>query len=160
MEEFLLRAKVTCWDSIKNVTYNKWVEGYLNLNALTDVGPQFVFAEPEINEPVYLNNWDLVCYSPKKYGAFIPETVGRWTGLVDKNSKKIFEGDIVKTKYGRLCIVVWFSTPTYCGWDLKPVNTMDNCNHTKAPDSYDLWKRKNLEVVGNVYDNQDILKGE
>ena len=41
----------------------------------------------------------------------IPETVCQYVGITDKNSKKIFENDVVKTKYGRLCQVVWASSP-------------------------------------------------
>ena len=82
-----------------------------------------------------------------------PETVGRFTGRKDKNGKMIFEDDVVKTKYGRLCVVEWFSSPSHCGWDLSPLNTVQNCVHTKAPDSYDIWKSENLEVVGNMHDD-------
>ena len=85
-------------------------------------------------------------------------TVGQYTGMVDKNGTKIFEGDIVKTKYGRLCIVVWFASPQHNGWDLTPVDTIGNIRHTKCPDSYDLYKRDNLEVIGNIHDNPELMK--
>ena len=88
------------------------------------------------------------------------ETVGQFIGINDKTGKKIFEGDVVKTKYGRLCIVEPFDSPNYLGWDLTPVNTIENCLHTRAPDSYDIWKPKHLEVVGNIYDNPEYLKGD
>lgn len=86
------------------------------------------------------------------------DTLGQFTGLYDKNGKKIFEGDVVKTKFGRLCIVEWFSTRAYCGWDLRPVDTVDNIVHTKPPTEYDLWEDKNLEVVGNIHDNPEFRK--
>ena len=86
----------------------------------------------------------------------IPETVGQFV-LPDKNGKEIFEGDIVKTKYGRLCIVVWFSSPAHCGWDLKPIGSAENCIGTKAPDRSDLYKSCNLEVIGNIHDNPELL---
>ena len=74
------------------------------------------------------------------------ETVSRYTGITDRNNVKIFENDIVKTKYGRLCKVIWFSSPSYQGWDLLPIES----EHEK-PSERDLWN--NLEVVGNVFDN-------
>ena len=90
----------------------------------------------------------------------IPETIGQYTGVDDKHMKNIFNGDIVKTKYGRLCVVEWFSSSKYCGWDMMPVGTVNNILHTKAPDENDIWHFENIEVVGNIYDNPELLKGE
>lgn len=84
------------------------------------------------------------------------KTVGQYTGMVDKNGTKIFEGDVVRTKYGRLCVVVWFSSNGCIGWDLMPVDTVENCVHTKAPDAYDVFKKDNLEVIGNIHDNPEF----
>lgn len=86
------------------------------------------------------------------------ETVGQYTGLIDKNGKQIFEGDVVRTKYGRLCIVVWFSTRAYSGWDLTVVNHYDNVRYTKPPTDHDMWDSNNLEVIGNIHDNPEYLE--
>lgn len=90
----------------------------------------------------------------------IPETIGQYTGVDDKRMKNIFNGDIVKTKYGRLCVIEWFYSRKHCGWDMIPVGTVNNILHTKSPDEYDLWHFENLEVVGNIHDNPELLKGE
>lgn len=88
----------------------------------------------------------------------IPETVGQFTGMFDKNDKMIFEGDIVKTKYGRLCTVVWFSSQVCSGWDLASILTLENCAYTRYPDAIDLCKKENLEIIGNIHDNPELLE--
>lgn len=75
----------------------------------------------------------------------------QYIGVKDKNGKEIYERDIVRTNSGRLCKVVWFSSPQYQGWDLEPIEAKN-----PAPKEHELWK--DLEVIGNVYENADFLK--
>lgn len=82
-----------------------------------------------------------------------PDTVGQWTGLVDKNGETIFEGDVVLTKYGRACIVTWFE-PKLC-FDLQPLDDPETLRN-RAPDPWDVWYSENLEVIGNVYDGYKL----
>lgn len=93
--------------------------------------------------------------SPELEGEFLvdKDTVGHYIGVDDKNGKEIYEGDIVRTNSGRLCKVVWFSSLQYQGWDLEPVETKN-----PPPKQRELWK--DLEVIGNVYENADLLKEE
>ncbi len=84
-----------------------------------------------------------------------PSTVGQYIGLPDKNGYKIFENDVVKTKYGRLCIIKWFSRKAR--WDMSPIETEENLKK-ETPTQWDLWYKENLEVVGNIYDNPEFLK--
>lgn len=77
-----------------------------------------------------------------------PSTVGMYIGVCDKHGRRIFEGDIVATQYGRLCKVEWFSSEMHQGWDLKPLEDM----HSR-PNESTLWRSDYLEVVGNIYDD-------
>ena len=125
MREILFKAK--------RLSDGAWVEGYY-------IGPVGVLDVHEI------------CDIHDITGSRVevdPSTVCQYTGLPDKNGKKIFEGDIVKTKYGRLCVICFKYLPGFSGSDLEPVECVQ-----KAPDGYDLWERENLEFIGSIHDRE------
>lgn len=91
--------------------------------------------------------------------AVTPETVGQYTGLTDKNGKKIFEGDIVKYRPEYWCkpmqsIVEYCSDKwNYPAFDLKDHDYEANglqCAHEEGC----------CEVIGNIHDNPELLKKE
>ena len=92
----------------------------------------------------------------------LPETVGQFTGFVDMNGKKIFEGDILR-------VVENMATFTACSsW--KGVSTSvsawtNKFNHeveftASGLTLVDYWERmaEVVEVIGNIHDNPELLK--
>lgn len=83
-----------------------------------------------------------------------PSTVGQYTGLKDKNGKWIYEGDIVRCGTGRMYKVTFFVSPGVCGFDLAPIGGFDS----QSPHNWSLFA--DTVVIGNIYDNPELLKGE
>ena len=118
----------------------EWIEGYLYI---TQRG------QYEISR--YSKSYDCERYT----SVVIPSTVGQYTGLTDKNGKKIFEGDIIDTP-DRLVKVVWFEGNAQ--FDLHFIRYTNDITITnfKGVHMRDL---KEYEVIGNIHDNPELLEG-
>lgn len=85
------------------------------------------------------------------------ETVGQFTGLHDKNGKDIYEGDIVTLGENELrCIIDYheFLGMFYLKWtDDRPQSINDDKSSIGR-----MQKRYDIEVIGNIYDNPELLK--
>lgn len=95
------------------------------------------------------------------YGDYVtPETVGQFTGLLDKNGKEIYEGDIlemwledsVEPQGGcfHRMYVVFTSEIGFTLWG--ECMTMED-----AEPLYELLQWKDCEVIGNVHKNPELL---
>lgn len=136
MREILFRGKAK---AIAGCPYNngkpdgEWVFGYV----FSDLGAmkirQYETDRPECND-----------YEVD------PETVGQYTGLTDKNGVKIFEGDIVSL---RKCNELIYKV-VYDNFRFELHNKNDIACYVLS-----IYKSKDLEIIGNIHDNPDILKG-
>ena len=79
----------------------------------------------------------------KEYVAVDPSTVGQYTGLTDKNGKKIFEGDILEFRRGRTHTVKFEDGAYIFTGTAIPVRYADK-----------------FKVIGNIHDNPELLESE
>ena len=121
------RGKVVNHDPMTNPE-NGWVEGYYLQDLDNGVVKHYIFNCPCC--------WEVV-----------PDTIGQFIRLHDKNGKDIYFGDIVRNKYGDIGSVIWFSD-----WSIR-VDWGGGDIHFIDPD----W---GLEVIGNIHDNPNFLSDD
>lgn len=110
-------------------------------------------------------------YTGNGHECIYEDTLCQYTGLIDKNGTKIFDGDILQGDeypycsdgdYNYYAEVVWFDNGC-CGFGLcthkNPKSSVrgisdGNCEWFEGFDS------NNWLVIGNIYDNQELVRGE
>lgn len=150
MREILFRGK--------RVDNGKWVKGfYVNV-------PEHY--KHEMSRKSYI-----VSINNGLFMEVVLETVGEYTGLTDKDGRKIFEGDILQGyqypylsegHFNYYAEVVYFENcPAFGIYTFKNPNL--NVVRGISAGNMDLmedWESKNWEVIGNIYDNPELLEDE
>lgn len=95
----------------------------------------------------YYNDGDLLKTNKEKY------TLMQFTGMFDKNGKEIYEGDIVR-------IIVNNNIEKICKVEFK--NGIFGVMFSKNKDltAFPHFCNTTFEVIGNIYDNPELLGGE
>lgn len=131
MRDFLFRGK--CKDT------GEWLEGNLFYNTRS-----YFIRRKRTDDPYWIH------FEHKRV---VPETVGQFIGLLDKDGTKIFEGDIIR--YGDITGIINYSTGCYCVKTNKP----DWRSRTNPAIDIILNEYPNeIRVIGNIHDNPELLE--
>lgn len=141
MREILFRGK--------SVDTGKWIKGHY----VQKPNPCSEDGEPRIH---------FIMDVPPFGAAVYPETVGQYTGLTDKNSKKIFEGDIVRHHNVTTDVEsTWIFDVGMIFWDNEYQGYRRTSNEVfngGAVKTYRLSASCLYEVIGNIHDNPELLQ--
>lgn len=126
----------------KRVDNGEWVEGYYTKKLCGEyINNQFMESEKDFIV-TYFSSGGITSHE------VIPDTVGQYTGLKDKNGVKIFEGDIARDEDTEKIYEIAYHRHMFMRYERKPMYmffTLDgDC----------------LEVIGNIHDNPELLGGD
>lgn len=157
MREILFKAK--------RLDNGEWVEGYYFQLPKTSLGATIIANGDLCAEDVadyilvikcrqhsnFSNSYPLEVVECEYY-EIDPETICQYTGLTDKNGKRIWENDIVRLGEDEDLLIKW--SERYAGWCLQQNKWMFEHFFGETVDE------GTCEVVGNIFDNPELLKGE
>lgn len=149
MREILFKAK--------RKDNGEWVEGYYIYHIKRTICPLGDSVKPEDEQHVIMqdgfSDWNM----PRNTVVYEinPDTLCQYTGLTDKNGKKIWENDICdrKEKYPEIV------TYNKGDWQLDYSYVFGKEMHTDACNlGFYVCERDCVEVIGNIFDNPDLLE--
>ena len=127
----------------KRTDNGKWVKGYLYI---THIGSHEIGSyDAEIN--IERLTFDV-----------IPETVGQYTGLTDKNGVRIFEGDICRFKrFNDIHVGEIVFNVTTASFVMR-YQSIVGAYGEKATQKMLLSVCDDIEVIGNIHDDPELLR--
>ena len=154
MREILFRGK--------RLDNGEWTEGFYisHLNACHYIIPFRTGGYEAMDNSFYVHKWFEVD----------PSTVGQYTGL-DTNGKRIFEGDIIKSDNGRHSAIsvvkfgeyypkLFFAMLDICCTGVQHLNANGFYLESAKHEDMILFKSRHLVVIGNIYDNPELIYKE
>ncbi len=137
----------------KSLYYNKWVYGFYLEQDIYNAGSK------NTKRDLIEKNQELIVES-SKYSSATPvkrDTIGQYTDLKDKNGKEIYEGDILEYKTRE-----YLTDEIYCKnfvvkWNQKTASYILRNSETTLSLNYVYLTS---EVIGNIYDNPELLEVE
>lgn len=118
-----------CFRGFDAVGKKKWVYGDLVHNKRVD-----------LTDRVMVGGYEVV-----------PESVGVFIGLIDKNGNKIYENDIIKDRFGNV---------GYIRYDIPMARFEYGQRNENGTGSCWSWleDRSVYEVIGNLFENKDMVR--
>lgn len=145
----------------KRIDNGEWVEGfaYEHQPPLVAIAPKDYIPE---KSKWYISRTAFADWSMPRQVEFIevdPSTIGQYTGLCDKNGKKIFEGDILDCSYinpmsggmTKRLFQIAFRGGAFMAKLIE---------HEPFGDTFLRFKNTDGNVIGNIHDNPELLNSE
>lgn len=133
MREILFKAKT--------IDNNEWVEGLLTI-----MWGQYHIINPENENTAYLIDTETIC---------------QYTGLTDKNGNKIWENDVCYYNDMDVCVARFGEYDNNTGHKHVGFYTAWRKYKDMFRSDIGFWvKERELEVIGNIFDNPELLKNE
>ena len=142
MREILFRGK--------RLQGGNWVEGYF---FKSDINKR----ERESGKAtlIFTPDCDTFIMVPECHNSFmvVSDTVGQYTGLKDKNGKRIFEGDVAKVLQGKDKDIA------YVGFENGAFMLYPKTGNIYERTLWSYWYNDwDVEVIGNITDNPELLE--
>ena len=150
MRELLFRGK--------RCDNGEWIEGVPIKTYDTEIGMNLPLRYKPKNITLMSNDRVELCcamdesayFDTENYPIIDDETIGQYTGLKDVHNTRVFEADIVKV-YDVYCNETVVGVVEFCDASFRI--------YDKDFTSYDRWMYYEVEVIGNIHDNPELMGG-